>query len=27
VSALYQQLIEGLIIISILGVYRQKARA
>jgi ribose/xylose/arabinose/galactoside ABC-type transport system permease subunit len=27
VSALYQQLIEGLIIIGILGVYRQKARA
>jgi ribose/xylose/arabinose/galactoside ABC-type transport system permease subunit len=26
INALYQQLIEGLIIISILGIYRQKAR-
>src|SRR5262245_6226140 len=27
INALYQQLIEGLIIISILGIYRQKARS
>ena len=27
INALYQQLIEGLIIIGILGIYRQKARS
>ena len=27
INALYQQLIEGLIIISILGIYRQRTRA